>query len=87
MKSKIINIMNLILNKMLVNEHKNKTKIGNKEDLFVNYTEELKKVMDLHIKHIKIDSSVPADYLIGLLHMKGVVLNYLKDKEIVEKKL
>lgn len=53
----------------------------------MNYTEELKKVMDLHIKHIKIDSSVPADYLIGLLHMKGVVLNYLKDKEIVEKKL
>ena len=51
----------------------------------MDYNRELQSVMDRHIEEIKSDKILSSDYLIGLIQMKCIVNNYLRDKEIVLK--
>lgn len=51
----------------------------------MDYNAGLQNIMNNHIDEIKKDKILSADYLIGLIQMKCIVNDYLRDKEIVLK--
>lgn len=51
----------------------------------MDYNSELQSAMNKHIDEIRNDKILSTDYLIGLIQMKCIVNDYLKDKDIVLK--
>ena len=51
----------------------------------MDYREELIRVMDEQIDCIRGDKFQCSNYMIGLIKMKCIVKEYLKDKEIIQK--
>lgn len=48
----------------------------------MDYKAELQNIMDGCINSIKDRRDISSSYLIGLVQMKAIVVNYLKDKDI-----